>query len=370
MRSLPVLAVPLAAFALALAGCRERGADSAEAAVPEARPVAKSSAETPPAVGPHIAFEETGHDFGRISDTRKQTALFRFTNTGDETLKVQGMKPSCGCTVATLGRKEFPPGDGDVITVTFDPMGRTGVQRKTIDVVSNSRPDAVIELRIMAHIESMLRCERFLKMGDIELGREYQRVIPIEYDDPDLVLRHVTTNQPYVKARLVEMGRAVNKPGGRTVYEGTIEVTLSGDAPWGIIRGTRVQLTAYGRPDPESEPVDFVYSVYLRGGIWGQLRTDSNLISFATVKPGTPFEDAKVIRSVSGTPFTATGASVPECDIPGVEARVEQVNPAEYRLVISGTPGRHRGGFRGTAAVQTDVPGEEVINFYFAGTVR
>ena len=69
------------------------------------------SAEAPPVAVPRITFDKTVHDFGRITDTRKQTALFRFTNTGTGTLKVQDMKSSCGCTVPKLARKEFPPGD-------------------------------------------------------------------------------------------------------------------------------------------------------------------------------------------------------------------------------------------------------------------
>jgi len=46
-----------------------------------------------------IKFDKTVHDYGKIKEEAgKVKCRFTFTNTGNDTLKIISVKPSCGCT--------------------------------------------------------------------------------------------------------------------------------------------------------------------------------------------------------------------------------------------------------------------------------
>ena len=51
--------------------------------------------------------------------------------------KVEG---SCGCTVAEWPRYPVEPGEKAEIKVTFNSLGKRGVQDKTITVTANTEP--------------------------------------------------------------------------------------------------------------------------------------------------------------------------------------------------------------------------------------
>jgi hypothetical protein len=351
---------------LAPGGCDE------SAPVPAATskaPPAPSPPVQPVAQGPHITFDKLVHEFGPITDTRTHPASFRFTNTGTETLIISDITATCGCTVPKLERRQFPPGESDTIAVTFDPRNKSGDTDKFITVVTNARPEPLIKLRINALVEPMLRCERFHRMGDLALGQEHKSVVRLSYDDPDLEIRNMTVNNPHVTARLVEMGKARPTVGDKITYEGAMEVTLSPDAAWGVIYATRVKLTVFGRPEPSRDPIEFEYSMYISGDINGELRAAPTSLGFGRLQMNQPFEKAVVLMRSTGAPFTVTGAHISETSIPGVEVRVEPGGSDRHRVVVHGSTGSFRGGFKGVVTINTDVPGEETVTIRFAGSV-
>jgi hypothetical protein len=357
----------LLACGLAPVGCDE------SAPVPVATseaPPAPSPPVQPVARGPHITFDKLVHRFGPITDTREHPASFRFTNTGTETLIISDINASCGCTVPTLERRQFQPGESDTIEVTFNPRDRSGDTDKYISVVTNAAPEPVIKLRINAVVEPMLRYERFHKMGDLALGQEHKSVVRLSYDDPDLEIRNMTVNNPNVTARLIEMGNARPTVGDKITYEGAFEVTVSPNAPWGVISATRVELTVFGRPEPHLDPIEFEYGVYVSGDIQGELRATPNRLSLGHMRMNQPYEKAVVLSRSTDQPFTITGAHISETSLPGIGVRVEPGGTTQHRIIVYGSTGSFQGGFRGIVTVNTDVPGEEVLTLRFAGSVR
>ncbi|MHC4102531.1 MAG: DUF1573 domain-containing protein [Planctomycetota bacterium] len=317
-----------------------------------------------------MTFEKLAHDFGPVTDTRKHTVSFRFTNTGTEKLVISNITASCGCTVPTLRRRQFLPGESDTVDVTFTPLGKPGITDKQISLVTNAKRDPVVKLGIRALVEPMLRFERFHRLGGIRLGQEHKSVIHLSFDDPDLVIRNMSVEGPHVTARLVEMGVAGPTVRGKTTYEGAIEVTISKEAPWGVIYATHVQLTVYGRPEPQDDPIEFDYRVYISGHIHGELRAQPKSLGFGRLGPNQSYEKKVTLSRSSGAPFTVTAVRISETTIPGAEVRVEPVSDAQHRIVVHGSTGNFRGGFKGVVTVNTDVPGEESLNIRFAGYVK
>ena len=61
--------------------------------------------------GPKIEFAEPKFDFGKVPAGEIIKHAFAFTNTGDQTLEIKDVRPSCGCTTAghRLGARTGSP---------------------------------------------------------------------------------------------------------------------------------------------------------------------------------------------------------------------------------------------------------------------
>ncbi len=88
-----------------------------------------------------MEFEKNEHDFGIISQEKNVEYTFKFKNTGSEPLIISEAKGSCGCTVPSYPKEPVPVGGMGEITVSFDPKGKKGVQRKTVTITANTTPN-------------------------------------------------------------------------------------------------------------------------------------------------------------------------------------------------------------------------------------
>jgi hypothetical protein len=100
---------------------------------------------------PEINFEEEVFDFGRITQGEKVSHSFNFTNTGKSNLIISGASGSCGCTVPEWPKEPILPGKGGSINVVFSSEGKSGLQEKTVTIVTNCEPATKV-IRIKAEI--------------------------------------------------------------------------------------------------------------------------------------------------------------------------------------------------------------------------
>ena len=85
-----------------------------------------------------IVFENSEHDFGEIQEKGgKVSYKFSFKNVGDEPLLILSVKPSCGCTTPNWSKNPIKPGEEGFIIAQYNPRGRPGVFRKSLNVVTN-----------------------------------------------------------------------------------------------------------------------------------------------------------------------------------------------------------------------------------------
>ena len=73
-----------------------------------------------------------------VREGEKVEVLFRFKNTGTAPLIVHQVTASCGCTVPEKPEAPVTPGGEAFIKALFDSKGRSGTNRKTIDVLTNT----------------------------------------------------------------------------------------------------------------------------------------------------------------------------------------------------------------------------------------
>ncbi len=100
-----------------------------------------------------IKFHSTEYDFGVIKEEEGlKTGRFIFNNTGNDTLKILGVRPSCGCTASQYTLTPILPGGEGFIDATYNPAGRPGKFNKSISVTTNSKTNPNISLTIKGEV--------------------------------------------------------------------------------------------------------------------------------------------------------------------------------------------------------------------------
>jgi TolA-binding protein len=87
-----------------------------------------------------IEFAEKEFDFGTMKEGDKVEHTFVFTNTGDQPLKIDRARGSCGCTVPEWPKEEIAPGEEGEIKVVFNSRGKRGKQVKSVTIFANTDP--------------------------------------------------------------------------------------------------------------------------------------------------------------------------------------------------------------------------------------
>ena len=87
-----------------------------------------------------VRFDVVEQDLGTVKEGEKVFLKYEATNTGKADLLLQKVAPSCGCTTPKYEKQPIRPGKKGVIEVTFDTKNRSGKQRKTIMVTTNTEP--------------------------------------------------------------------------------------------------------------------------------------------------------------------------------------------------------------------------------------
>ena len=102
-----------------------------------------------------MTFETKFHDFGDVKQGEKVTYVFKYKNTGTDTLKIDNIVSSCGCTVPNNYEKVVAPGASASVTVEFNSAGKMGLVNKTLTILSNAatpNADPAEYLRIRVNV--------------------------------------------------------------------------------------------------------------------------------------------------------------------------------------------------------------------------
>ncbi len=355
----------------ALPACEDKPAPPAVTPAPTA-PTGTSPVPADNAASgtPRITFASATHDFGTVIDSEKYRTSFSFTNTGTGKLVIYDVKTSCGCTVATLRKNEFLPGEGSTIDVVFDPSGKTGNQAKDLSVVSNAGPSNVTKLSIRAFVQPLVQYRLFLPFGELALGQPHTRRVVLFYQDPNLQITDLFVTNPTVSARVVDAGRP-NPVSGQPPYLATIEVAIGPNTPWGLLFQTRVKFTARGEPAQGLDPVAMPYTIFVNGQIFGDHRVDPAMLTpKASLGRGEPVRISTTLSRASGAPFSVHDVTITNSTTSGMSAHVESKSANTYEIVVEGVTPAAGGAVNGALMVRTDVPGEDRLVLQFSMYVR
>jgi hypothetical protein len=181
------------------------------------------------ATGPSIHFDSMVKDFGKMLEGEKLKHVFKFVNSGTETLEVLGVEASCGCTSTLLSKKTIEAGQNGQIEVEVDTSGKPGALSKTVTVSTNDPHHAQVVLTLNAQVESEFGLSQpSVYFGNSPKGQEVTKEITITVQSKKSVnLLSVECNDPNVTARIEPISNtdgkkfrlvAVRKPDAKEGY--------------------------------------------------------------------------------------------------------------------------------------------------------
>lgn len=140
---------------VALAACQGNSQDKSGGFVNSDNTATSQPAQagTDPSTYTTIQWIDSAKDFGQITEGQKLEVAFRFKNSGDKPLIIQGVQPSCGCTVADYPKEPIAPGKEGVIKGIFDSAGKPGVNTKTMTVLANTQGTTAHHLSFTVNVQ-------------------------------------------------------------------------------------------------------------------------------------------------------------------------------------------------------------------------
>jgi hypothetical protein len=241
----------------------------------------KADANAP---GPEIRFDKMVHDFGDVGPGTANVCEFGFKNVGTrdfgiETvrpglLKIIDVKPDCGCTIFTLEKKEYEPGESGVLKIKFHAPISAGATTKRITVTSNDKAAPTVTLTLKATVVARV---------------DYQpKTLNLLLKDEDKALPKVTLTsidgKPFSVTSVKSTANAISADFDASVEATKIVLQLKVDktqlqrVPNGVVE---ISLT-----HPEAKTVNIPFSALTRFGI------NPPVIILRDAEPGKP-----IIRS-------------------------------------------------------------------------
>jgi hypothetical protein len=132
------------------------------------------------------------------------TAKYRFTNNGTSPVTIVDVRPSCGCTTATLAKKTFAPGESGEIEAKLNFAGHTGHQEKWIYVTTNVAGTQQMLLTLAVDIPPDITIEPEFVMwsiGEPAIPKTIRVVVPDGFPTKIVAAR---TDNPAIQVQLQE----------------------------------------------------------------------------------------------------------------------------------------------------------------------
>jgi hypothetical protein len=156
-RFLAIAAVICLISSISLAGLfgnKEKAKKDAPKPAPAKVEVKKEVKEAPAVVSKaRIQFDSNTHDFGELAPDVRVECKYKFTNVGQDVLKIDHLQGTCKCTVPDLAKKEYAPGESGEITVEFHAPKYQGPTSQHITVFSNDAQNPRAELELKAYVK-------------------------------------------------------------------------------------------------------------------------------------------------------------------------------------------------------------------------
>lgn len=311
-----------------------------------------------------VTFSETEHDFGTISDDAVQEAEFKFTNSGTGPLEITNTQGSCGCTIGSLEKRVYQPGEGGSIKVSFNPAHKRDQQHTTVTVSSNDSTKPQTVLNIKSFVRPLVMIEPSVAMlNQMPKGKGGSTKVTISSRIPGLKILAATPTVGYFDAKVGEERQV--EVNGEKLTQWDMDIIARPDAPVGAVNGG-VNI----RTSDEKR----LLSITATGEIVGDILLSPPRIQLSGLAPGQAINAQFQIKSRNGAPFTVSrvdDAPSGSKTFANIELKEDaSTTPHSYTVILTGTASEQGGQISGQLIVRTNIKGEEETKVPYFGYVR
>ena len=298
-------------------------------------------AQQPASHAPRIAWDPPVIDFGVTDGVLPIDAVFTVRNTGDLTLEITRIQPSCGCTVADISSRSIKPGESAKLTARMNLLGRPpGPQEKHIVIECNDpqQPTVLLALRGVLKVDVMAEPVGVM-MGQIKPETPGEAVVKITNSGKQpLAITGTEVTSPRISASIetTEVGRVFN------VHIKTVPPLQPG--PFDAVVSVRT--------DRPSRPL---LAIPVAGYVMGELAYAPMEIPVAP--SATPVSHFIIVRPGTRPLFKIESVEVPD---PDILYEIQPAAPSGYRVMLTFrkiTTAMHGKAIR----IQTDAPSMKSI---------
>ena len=313
---------------------------------------------------PDVRFRAYVYDFGRLIEGEKTVCGYRFRNAGEDTLVIENVRTSCGCTAALVSAKRVAPGEEGEIHVTFDSTGRLGETHKTMTVFSNDPDTPKTELTLSGIVWSeVVVIPRRIGFGNVERsaltsgatpggkgGKEVHVKFPT---DPKLRVTEVVAASNAVAAKL--MPRDVEDSGEDVVWVG-----ITSEAPVGsLLEEVTIFTTSEVKPR---------VSAWVHANVRGDhLAVTPNSLTLRVSKKDKSYQQQVFILKKGERDLRIEAVE----DHTGIfVANIVELEPGEkYRIDLTLKADARIGPVEGKVIVRTNYPEEPIVGISVYGSI-
>jgi hypothetical protein len=302
-----------------------------------------------------MMFSERSHDFGSVARGADVRHRIEVTNLYEETITISNVGTTCGCTAAEPSQKTLKTGETAYVEVVMNTVKFMRDKNSNVDVTLtfDNRTFKTVRIPIHAYIRPDVVLEPGrADFGSVEIGQGAEKHIAIAYAGrDDWQITEVASANDYIDAALTETSRG----DGRVNYD--LSVTVSGDAPAGMIRD-QIVLTTNDQGNPKVE-------VLVEAEVVADIVVSPSTLELGTLTPGDTKTMSVVVRG--RRPFSIEKIEC-ESDRDCFKVRLGKDARNVHVLPLTVTAPNESGEF--TETFYLTIPGrEEPVTFSARGTI-
>jgi hypothetical protein len=302
---------------------------------------------------PNIKFEEKIYDFGEAVQHDSVVHIFKFLNTGDETLKIEKVVSTCGCTAALLSSDQIPPGEEGEIKAVFKTGNFKGKVTKRIKVYSNDPDESLVTLTITGKVKTgVVMSEERIIFGTIKAGDVVSTEITLLPEDGDTLLISE------VEGKNLELKLTPYEKNGKHGYK--LKVTLNTENQEGVFFSfinLKMEKPWKGR-----------IQIPVNARIVNDVEVFPEVLTLGMINPDKP-----LVKKVRINNFTSSSLEITDLkwDVPNTEVELKEIEKGKkFELIVTITPDPTTSILKGTITLTTNMKTMPEINIPVYGMVK
>jgi hypothetical protein len=151
---------------------------------------------------PKLSLDKPEVDLGTIYAGVKKQGKIVLTNTGNDTLRIYSIQPSCGCTTVKQPKAILLPFESDVAEIEFNSSGYRGKVEKHITIITNDPLYQNIPVKLIADVIEELVCTNgssLIWFGNVSPGKTLTQGTSLKnISDHKIKIKNFTTSSPSI----------------------------------------------------------------------------------------------------------------------------------------------------------------------------